>query len=150
MFLFLWFCMQAMGRKELAQISPFELVLLIVMGDLVQQGVTQQDSSVVGAMLAVSTFVVCILAISYATYRFKRVSELVEGRPVILVRDGKPLQKMLDYERLTLDDLKDAAREQGIDDLRDVRVGLIESDGKFSFIRVDESRPRQDEKNPAT
>ena len=145
MFLFLWFCMQAMGRKELAQISPFELVLLVVMGDLIQQGVTQQDSSVVGAMLAVTTFVVCILALSYTTYRFKRARNVIEGQPVVLVRDGRPVAKMIEYQRLSVDDVKDAAREQGIADLRQVRWGFIESDGKFSFIRFDESRPREDE-----
>lgn len=149
MFVFLWFCMQVMGRKELAQISPFELVLLVVMGDLVQQGVTQQDSSVVGAMLAVGTFVASILALSYVTFRFKRTRDVIEGRPVVLVRDGRPLPRSISYERLTLDDVKDAAREQGIADLRDVRIGLLESDGKFSFIKFDESRPHEDEKTEA-
>jgi uncharacterized membrane protein YcaP (DUF421 family) len=75
---------------------------------------------------------------------------VIEGQPVVLVRDGKALPKAIVYERLTLDDVKDAAREQGIADLRDVRIGLLESDGKFSFIKYDESRPREDEKTDAT
>ena len=145
MFLFLWGALRVMGRKELAQLSAFELVLLVVMGDLIQQGVTQQDNSVTAAVLAVSTFILWMLAFSYGSYRSKKVQNLFEGQPVILVRDGRVLQKMLEYERLTVDELKDAAREQGIADLRQVSLGVIESDGKFSFVRFDDRRPSQEQ-----
>ena len=145
MFLFLWGALRVMGRKELAQLSAFELVLLVVMGDLIQQGVTQQDNSVTAAVLAVSTFILWMLAFSYGSYRSKKVQSLLEGQPVILVRDGRVLQKMLEYERLTVDELKDAAREQGIGDLRQVALGVIESDGKFSFARFDDRRPSQEQ-----
>src|SRR5205085_2409387 len=145
MFLFLWGALRLMGRKELAQLSAFELLLLVVMGDLIQQGVTQQDNSVTAAVLAVSTFILWMLAFSYGSYRSKKVQSLLEGQPVILVRDGRVLQKMLEYERLTVDELKDAAREQGIADLRQVSLGVIESDGKFSFVRFDDRRPRQEQ-----
>ena len=90
-----------MGRRELSEMSAFELVLLVVMGDLIQQGVAQQDNSVVGAMLAVSTFALWTLAFSYATYRWNRVQPIIEGVPAVVVQDGRPLTKVLDYERLT-------------------------------------------------
>jgi uncharacterized membrane protein YcaP (DUF421 family) len=143
MFLFLWAALRVMGRKELAEMSAFELVLLVVMCDLIQQCVTQQDSSVSAAILAVSTIIVRILSLSYASFRSKKVQSIFEGQPVVLVQDGKVLQKMLEYERLTLDELKDAAREQGIADVREVRLGVIEADGKFSFVRFDAERPQQ-------
>jgi uncharacterized membrane protein YcaP (DUF421 family) len=145
MFLFLWVVMRIMGRKELAEISPFELVLLVVMGDLIQQGVTQQDNSLVGAIAAVSTFVLWILLFSYLSFRNKRVGKLLEGQPVILVSHGQPLSRMLRYERLTMDELKDAAREQGIADLAQVALGVLEPDGKFSFVRYDDRRPHMTE-----
>jgi uncharacterized membrane protein YcaP (DUF421 family) len=143
MFLFLWIVMRTMGRKELAEISPFELVLLVVMGDLIQQGVTQQDNSLVGAMAAVATFVLWILLFSYASFRNKRLGKLLEGQPVILVNKGELVSKMLRFERLTMDDVKDAAREQGIGDLAQVALGVLEPDGKFSFVRFDDRRSRQ-------
>ena len=145
MFIFLWVVMRAMGRKELAELSAFELILLVVIGDLVQQGVTQQDNSITGAVTAVSTFVLWILLFSYTSFKNRRVRDLFEGLPVILVKEGKPLQKMLQYERLTLDEVKGAAREQGIADLGQVALGVLESDGKFSFIRYDDERSRQDQ-----
>jgi uncharacterized membrane protein YcaP (DUF421 family) len=147
MFFFLWLVMRVMGRKELAEISPFELVLLVVMGDLIQQGVTQQDNSMAGAISAVSTFVLWILLFSYSSFRNKRVARVLEGQPVVVVSQGEPLTKMLHYERLSLDELKDAAREQGIGDLAQVALGVLESDGKFSFVRFDDRRPHMAEKH---
>ncbi|TMK82850.1 MAG: DUF421 domain-containing protein [Actinobacteria bacterium] len=135
MFVFLFIVMRSMGRKELAELSAFELILIIVMGDLIQQGVTQQDNSLTGAITAISTFVVWMLALSYLSFKSKRARTIIEGRPVIVIRDGEPQEKILRYERLSFDEITDAAREQGIADLRDVQVGVLESDGSFSFIR---------------
>jgi uncharacterized membrane protein YcaP (DUF421 family) len=140
MFLFLWFVMRAIGRKELAGMSAFELILLIVMGDLIQQGVTQQDSSLAGAALAIATIALWMLALSYVSYRFGRARRILEGEPVVLVRNGRIQRKMLEYERLTEDELKDEARGQGIADLAEVALALLESDGKFSFLRFDQLR----------
>jgi uncharacterized membrane protein YcaP (DUF421 family) len=141
MFVFLFIVMRTMGRKELAELSAFELILIIVMGDLIQQGVTEQDNSLTGAITAIATFVAWMLALSYVSYKSSRARKLLEGRPVIVVRDGEPQKKMLQYERLTLDEIEDAAREQGIGDLREIAVGVLENDGSFSFIRTDGRRP---------
>jgi uncharacterized membrane protein YcaP (DUF421 family) len=142
MFIFLFIVMRSIGRKELAELSAFELILVIVMGDLIQQGVTQQDNSLTGAITAISTFVVWMLALSYLSFKSKRARTIIEGRPVIIIRDGKPQEKMIRFERITLDEVADAAREQGIGDLREVSVGVLESDGSFSFIRRDGRRPK--------
>ena len=141
MFVFLFIVMRSMGRKELAELSAFELILIIVMGDLIQQGVTQQDNSLTGAITAISTFVVWMLALSYLSFKSKRARTIIEGRPVIVIRDGEPQEKIIRYERLSLDEITDAAREQGVGDLRDVQVGVLESDGSFSFIRANGDRP---------
>src|ERR1041385_9034967 len=139
MYAFLGLVMRAVGRKELSGLSAFELVLLVVMGDLIQQGVTQNDMSITGAMLAVSTFAVLVVALSWIGFKSKRLRPIVEGVPVIVIRNGKPLPKVLSMERLTMDDIKNAAREQGIGDLGEVAVGVLESDGKYSFIKANGS-----------
>jgi len=134
MFFFLFGVMRAMGKKELAQISAFELILLITMGDIIQQGVTQNDFSITGAFIAVSTMAVLVVAMSYVTYRWPKTEKLVGGVPVVLVQRGRIVEKAMEYERLTEDELRDAAREQGIDDLRAVDYAILEPDGKFSFL----------------
>jgi uncharacterized membrane protein YcaP (DUF421 family) len=137
MYSFVWLLMRIIGRKELSSLSAFELVLLMAMGDLIQQGVTQEDQSLTGSMLAIGTFALLVVGLSYVSFRWPRSRAAIEGVPVVVVKEGKPLARVLTIERLTLEDLEDAAREQGIDDLRTVRMGVLESDGKFSFLTAD-------------
>jgi uncharacterized membrane protein YcaP (DUF421 family) len=140
-YLFLWIATKALGKRELAQLSPFELILLVTMGDLIQQGVTGDDRSITGALLAVSTMCILIVISSLLTFRSRRFRDALEGFPVVVIRDGAPLDGVLRAERLTLDEVAGAARDQGIDDLRRIRIGIVEPEGKFSFI-LDE-RPNQ-------
>jgi uncharacterized membrane protein YcaP (DUF421 family) len=150
LYVFLFVVLRAMGRKELSELSSFDLILLIVMGDLIQQGVTGDDRSVVGAMLAVTTMALLVLGSSYLSFRSSRAQSLLEGTPVLILEDGRPLEEVLRIERLTLDEVQDAAREQGIGDLADVRYGVLEADGKFSFVRTDDVRPRKAQEDRAT
>jgi uncharacterized membrane protein YcaP (DUF421 family) len=143
LFLFVWFVTRAMGRKELAELSSFELILLIAVGDLIQQGVTGDDRSVVGAMLAVSVFGLLTVGFSFMSFRWPRLTGVTEGLPVIIVKDGKPITRILHIERLTLEEVKSAAREQGIGDLEEIAVGVLEPDGKFSFVRSTGDRPNR-------
>lgn len=141
-YLFLWIVIRAIGSKELSELSSFELVLLIVMGDIVQQGVTQEDMSVTGAILAVGTFSLLALLSSYVSYRWRATRPVIQGIPVIVVRDGEPVEQVLELERLTIEELLDAARGRGISDLGDVEVGVLEPDGKFSFLKHERRREK--------
>jgi uncharacterized membrane protein YcaP (DUF421 family) len=145
LYLLIWILIRAMGKRELSEMSAFELVLLVSIGDLVQQGVTQEDYSVTGAFLAIGTLGVWILLWSYVAFRFKRTRGMIEGNPVIVVHDGRVQQEALRIERVTLDELKDAAREQGIGDLREVQFGVLEATGKFSFLTRRDLDQRQRE-----
>jgi uncharacterized membrane protein YcaP (DUF421 family) len=136
-FIFLWFLMRVIGKKELAEISSFELVLLVVIGDLVQQGVTQEDMSVTGAILATGTIALLVVGMSYVSFRWRRAETVVEGIPVVIVSGGRMVAESMLIERLTDDEVVSAAREQGIGDIADVRFGVLEPDGKFSFVRFD-------------
>jgi uncharacterized membrane protein YcaP (DUF421 family) len=136
-FLFLWLVTRVIGKKELAELSAFELVLIVTIGDLVQQGVTQEDMSVTGAMLAVGTIALLVVAMSYVGFRWPRSNRVIEGVPVIVIDHGKVIDGAIRTERLTREDVVSSAREQGIDDLRHVRYGVLEPDGTFSFVRFD-------------
>lgn len=149
LYVFLFLLTRVLGKKELGQMSAFELLLLLVMGDLVQQGVTQEDYSVIGAMLAIGTFGVLILLGSYVSFRFPRTRSVLEGVPVVVVQDGKMRKDLMGMERLTESELREALREQGIDDLGKVRIGLLEADGKFSFITSDEPKHEPAPEKPA-
>jgi len=121
-----------------------------VIGDLVQQGITQQDTSLTAAMLAVSTIAVLVVTMSFLSYRWRRAGPVVQGIAVVVVRDGRVIPEALKLERLSSDDVDEAARQQGIGDLADVEVGVLEADGKFSFILAHPGRQqRGDEESPA-
>jgi uncharacterized membrane protein YcaP (DUF421 family) len=136
-YLFLWIVTRVIGKKELAELSAFELVLIVTIGDLVQQGVTQEDMSVTGAMLAVGTIALLVVGTSYVGFRWKGPKRLIEGVPVIVVDDGALVPNVLEVERLDEEEVLSSAREQGIADVRDIRFGVLEPDGTFSFVRYD-------------
>jgi uncharacterized membrane protein YcaP (DUF421 family) len=142
-FVFLWVVLRALGKRELAQMTPFELVLLVIVGDLIQQGVTQDDTSVTGTILIVSTISMWVLALSYAGYRSKRTNELVEGMPVIVIRDGQLIDAVLRTERVRADEVIEGARNQGIHSVADIRCGVLEPDGRFSFIVADQAEAKR-------
>jgi uncharacterized membrane protein YcaP (DUF421 family) len=140
-YFFLWFITRVIGKKELGSMSPFELVVLVTMGDLIQQGVTQEDYSVTGAMLVIGTFTLLLVLFSWISFRFTRTRAVIEGMPVVVVQDGEMRSDVMRYERLDRDELFEALREQGIDDLAKVRFGVLEPDGKFSFFTDEEHQP---------
>lgn len=143
-YFFLWFITRVIGKRELGSMSAFELVLLVTMGDLIQQGTTQEDFSVTGAMLAVGTFALLMVFFSWVAFRFKKTRPLLEGMPVVVVQDGKMRKEVMHYERLDEDELFEGLREQGIDDLSKVRFGVLEPDGKYSFFTEEDHEPAPD------
>jgi uncharacterized membrane protein YcaP (DUF421 family) len=146
-YFFLWMLTRALGKRELAEMTAFELLLLVVVGDLIQQGVTQEDMSITGAMLAVGTIGLWILVFSWLGWRFRPARHLIEGVPVVVVRDGRPLEPALRLERVTIDELLESARNQGIDNLRDIKLAILEPSGNFSFL---ERNDDEDTRHPPT
>lgn len=134
-FFILWLLLRVLGRRELSEMTPFDLVVLIVLGDLVQQAVTQEDMSITGATLAAGTMVVWTIVISTGTFWSKRVRRTFKGVPLIVLKDGEIYERVLRAQRVDIEYLHDAARQQGIRDLAEVELGVLEPDGMFSFIK---------------
>ena len=133
-FLFVFLLTRLIGRRELSSMQPFDLMLLIVVGDLIQQGVTQNDLSVTGLFLTVGVFGVLTLAASYLGFRFPRIRPLIEPDPLILIEDGKTIDRNLRKERITHEELAAEARLQQIESLDAVKWAVLESGGRVSFI----------------
>jgi uncharacterized membrane protein YcaP (DUF421 family) len=134
LYAFVVILMRVMGRRELSSLSPLDLVLLIVLGDAIQQGMTQDDYSVTGAVIAVSTIAVVQVGISYLSFRSRRARRVLEGEPVIIIEDGKLIERNLRRERLTEDEIAEKMRTQQIASVEDVEWGILESSGNMSFI----------------
>src|SRR5215470_5564733 len=133
-FWFIYFLTRIVGRRELSAVGPFDLIMLIVLGDLVQQGVTQSDYSVTGLVLAAGTIALLQVLVSYLNYRFRHVREVLAGEPIVLVEDGRVLERNVHRERLTRHELEEQARLSQIASLEDVRWAVLETSGRISFI----------------
>jgi uncharacterized membrane protein YcaP (DUF421 family) len=135
-FAFLFFITRVVGRRELSTMEPFDLILLVVLGDLTQQGVTQSDYSMTGLFLAVGTMSLMTVGVSYLSFRFKRLRPLLDGEPIVLVQDGKPLLRNLKRERMTTEELAAAARIQAqIGDFAEIEWAILETNGQISFVK---------------
>jgi uncharacterized membrane protein YcaP (DUF421 family) len=134
-YVFIVFVMRVMGRRELSSLSPADLILLVVLGDLIQNGVTQSDMSMTGVTIAISTFVLLTIAFSYLSYKLRPVRKVIEGEPLIVVHDGKPIERNLRSERLTLDDVMAEARGAEIERLEQIKWAVLEAGGKMTFIK---------------
>jgi uncharacterized membrane protein YcaP (DUF421 family) len=133
-FIFVLFLTRVIGRRELSSLEPFDLIMLVMIGDLVQQGITQNDFSVVGLILVGGTIGILTVVVSFASFRFPRLRPVLDGEPVILVEDGKPIERNLARNRITFEELAAAARQEHISSIDTVRWAVLETSGSISFI----------------
>ena len=133
-FFFIFFVTRVVGRRELSSLEPFDLILLVVTGDLIQQGVTQSDYSVTGALTAISTIAILTVLVSLVSYRWKRMRNVLDGQPIVLLMDGKVLEGNLKRERMRRSELEMEARLQGNEALEDLKLAVLETGGKVSCI----------------
>lgn len=136
-FLVLFLLTRGMSKRSLGDLSPFEMLLLVTLGDIVQQGITQEDMSLTGSTLAVGTFAFWISVLTWVTWRSARGRRIIEGVPIVLVRDGKPIDAALAVEKMPLDEVLEAARQSGVDDLAKVKCAVLEVNGRISIIQAD-------------
>jgi uncharacterized membrane protein YcaP (DUF421 family) len=132
--LFVYLVTRGVGKRELNSLEPFDVIMLVVLGDLIQQGVTQNDYSVTGALIVVSTIVLLTVFVSYLNWRVPPLRRYLDGEPIVVVKDGQPIERNMRRERLTVEDIAAEARGQQIASLRDVQWCVLENDGKLSFI----------------
>lgn len=134
MFFIVYLLLRLLGKRELGQMAPFEVVTLVVMGDLIQQGITHNDYSLTGATLAICTFAFWGVVLGWVSYLFPRFRKALEGEPRIIVRDGKLLTDNLRRDRMTRDEVESEMRLAGIARMDDVAWAILETNGKISFI----------------
>jgi uncharacterized membrane protein YcaP (DUF421 family) len=125
---------RAVGRRELSSMEPFDLILLVVIGDLVQQGVTQSDNSLTGTTTVIVTMAVLVVFTAWLSFRFARLRPLLEGQPTLLIADGEVLTRNVRRQRMTVEELRAEARLQSIGSFADVRYAVLETNGRISFV----------------
>lgn len=125
---------RASGKRAVGQFTPFDLILLILIGNAVQNGINGGDNSLTGAGIMATTLIALNYVVAFLTSRSKHVEQLVEGVPVVLARDGRLFESVLRRELVSRDDFKEALRMQGLDDVADVQLALLETNGSISVV----------------
>jgi uncharacterized membrane protein YcaP (DUF421 family) len=134
-YFFIYLLMRIVGRRELSSLGPFDIILLVVIGDAVQQGLTQDDYSLTGAVIVVTAIALLQVFTSYLSFRFSFLRPVLEGKPIVIVQDGKPIDANLRRERLTVDEVMEQARSSAqISSLDEIQYAIIESNGSISFL----------------
>jgi uncharacterized membrane protein YcaP (DUF421 family) len=137
LFVFVNLLMRVIGRRELSSLEPFDLILLVVLGDAIQQGLTQDDYSVTGAVIVISAIASLSVLTSYLNFRVPWMRRVLDGDPIVILQDGKVIEENLRRERITAEELAEQARGQQIASLEDVQWAVFEPSGKISFIMKD-------------
>ncbi|WP_028840084.1 MULTISPECIES: DUF421 domain-containing protein [Thermomonas] len=122
------------GKRAVGQFTPFDLVLLILIGNAVQNGINGGDNSLTGAAIMATTLIALNYLVAWQTSRNRSVERWVEGEPVVLARDGRVFRQVLRRELVSQDDFAEALRMNNIDDVGDVRLALLETNGRISVI----------------
>lgn len=122
------------GKRAVGQFTPFDLVLVILIGNAVQNGINGGDNSLTGAAIMASTLIALNYLVALLTARFRGVEKVVEGVPVLLARDGHVFAQVLRRELVSQDDFDEALRLNNINDVGDVEIALLETNGRISVV----------------
>jgi uncharacterized membrane protein YcaP (DUF421 family) len=135
MYVFLLVVFRIVGKRTLAQITPFDMVLLLVIAESTQQALVGQDYSITNAVLVIVTLVGIDIALSRWRQHSRRVGAILDDVPVVLVERGRPIKAHLDRERVDEADIMEAARlRQGLERMEQIKYAVLETDGEISIV----------------
>jgi uncharacterized membrane protein YcaP (DUF421 family) len=137
-YVFLVAALRLVGKRELGQANTLDLVVLLLVANAVQNGIIGNDNTVTGAVIGAATLFAVNEVFTRAAYGSSLVSRLLEGNPTTLIRDGKPVPKVLRREGISLPELRAVARRQGFADLGEVHTAILETNGVVTMFREDE------------
>jgi uncharacterized membrane protein YcaP (DUF421 family) len=129
------------GKREVGQMTPFDLTLLLLLSNSVQNAMTGPDTSLIGGIVAASTLLLVNYLVGTLSGTSRVFRRVVEGQPSLLIHDGKPIESHMEKEHVSTDELERALREHGIADVRDVALAVLEVDGSISCLKYDEIKP---------
>jgi len=129
------------GKRQVGQLTPFDLLLLLLLANAVQNAMIGADTSLVGGLVAAATLIVLNYVVARVSKSSGRAARILEGTPTLLIRDGDFLEAHLTQERISRSDILRALREHGVDDPSTVRSAILEVDGSISVLRADDMPP---------
>jgi len=133
-FFFMFIIMKLWGKKHLGEMAAFDFILLLFISEAVQNSLVDDDKSIPGGMIVIATFLFWNILLNKITYRSRRLERLIDGEPKVLVKDGKVDTEMMAKQQITKQELYEAMRQEGVDELRKVKQATLETNGHVSII----------------
>lgn len=133
-YLFLLIFLRVTGRRPTGQYAPFDLVLLLILSNAVQNSMNAGDNSLIGGLISAATLIACHVLLSRLTYRFPSMRQLIDGKPKVLIHSGAVQQNLLEQEQITADDLAAALRANGCLNAHDVERATVETNGQITVV----------------
>lgn len=141
-YVFLLVLLRLTGKRQVGQLAPFDLVLLLVLSNAVQNSMNGGDNSITGGLILASTLVLLNFSVGWLTYRSKGLEALIEGRPIIIVHDGRVDHRAMRRVQMTKHELEAALREEGCAGPEEVRFAVIENNGHITVIPTQKNSRR--------
>lgn len=135
-FIFLMIILRMSGKRQIGQLAPFDLVLLLLLSNSVQNSMNGGDNSLVGGMISAVSLILFNLLLGFISARNKKFEEVIEGHPLILIHNGKYFHEILSRENISKHDLDRAVREAGIAEIHKVKLAILETNGAISIIAI--------------
>jgi uncharacterized membrane protein YcaP (DUF421 family) len=129
------------GKREVGQMTPFDLTLLLLLSNSVQNAMTGPDTSLAGGIVAAATLLVLNYLIADLSGANRRFRQFIQGQPSLLVHDGMVIESHMAHEHVSMDELDRALRERGIASYKDAAMAVLEVDGSISVLRYDDLKP---------
>ena len=139
-YLFIIISIRLFGKKELAQLSIFDLVFILLISNAVQNAMVGSDSSLTGGIVAAASLFILNYIIKYLMYRFPKLGGIIQGHSMMLVYKGELIQSNMNKAKITIDEIKEAIREHGVSEIADVDLAVLEVDGNISILSKDFTR----------
>ncbi|MGD0339878.1 MAG: YetF domain-containing protein [Bacteroidota bacterium] len=127
--------LRILGKRHVAQLSLIDLVLILLISNAVQNAMVGPDTSLIGGIIAAITLLIMSYFLTWVLYRYRPAEKLFEPNPLLLIHNGKIIQKNLDAEKISGEELERAVREHGISSIKEVKIAVIEADGTVSVVQ---------------
>jgi uncharacterized membrane protein YcaP (DUF421 family) len=133
-YVFLFLLLRFVGKKHVGELAPFDLLVLLILSETVQNAMIGDDKSLIGGLISAGTLIALMQVMGYLSWRSKKMQRLLAGKPKVLVRHGRRHKEMM-RERVSISELTEALRRQGCTDIANVRVAILENDGNITVVK---------------
>ncbi len=133
-FLFLFMLLRFIGKKHIGELAPFDLVVLLILSETVQSSMVGADQSLMGGLVAATTLMAIAHGTNWLTHYSKQAARVVDGVPKVIVRNGHCFKSIMADEKITMSELLEAMRQEGCTNILNVRVAMLENDGRISIV----------------